>query len=86
MTSVRLPKELEQKLDSLAEAKNCSRSAIIKEALMAYVEQEENLSEPFIVGEPLFGNYGSGTGGNSVSYKAKLRDKLARKHNKPISY
>ena len=86
MTSVRLPKELEQKLDSLAEARQISRSALIKEALVAYLEQEENISQPFIVGEPLFGNYGSGTTDASVNYKARLRQKLARKHNKPVTY
>ncbi|AXJ00484.1 Ribbon-helix-helix protein, copG family [Cyclonatronum proteinivorum] len=86
MTSVRLPKELEQKLDSLAEAKQISRSALIKEALVAYLEQEESHSQPYLVGEPLFGNYGSGTTDNAVSYKTKLRQKLARKHNKSYPY
>jgi predicted DNA-binding protein len=36
MTSIRLPKELEEKLNSLAERENITKSEIIKEALRTH--------------------------------------------------
>lgn len=80
MTSVRLTYNQEKQLDELARQKNVSRSAIIKEALTQYINSQEQLIQPYAVGEPLFGAYGSGQADRSETYKARLKSKIKSKH------
>jgi Arc/MetJ-type ribon-helix-helix transcriptional regulator len=81
MTSVRLPTEIVQKLDALAKRKHTSKSALIKEALEAYLEQETQGKTAYELGEPYFGRFGSGDGSLSVNYKDRLKDKIRARKN-----
>ncbi len=80
MISVRLPKDLESKIDKLSKQGNTTKSNIIKEALEKYINEEENKSNPYLLGKDLFGRYGSGKGDLSKTYKTKLKDKIGEKN------
>ncbi len=43
MLAIRLNKELEQELDLLAKAKGSNRSAVVREAIIHYLEDNEDL-------------------------------------------
>lgn len=79
MTSIRLSKELEEKLNSLSERENMTKSEIIKEALEEYLDNYEQKANPYDLGKELFGKYGSGKGDLSTSYKKKVRSKVNEK-------
>jgi predicted DNA-binding protein len=81
MTTVRLPIQIEQKLETLAKAKHKSKSELIKEALEAFFQQEEAEKDSFEIGQDSFGRYGSGDGSLSVTYKLKIKEKLNAKYN-----
>jgi predicted DNA-binding protein len=79
MASVRLPKELQDRLDVVAKRENLTKSEMIKEALEKYLTADEQKTQPFALGEELFGKYGSGGGDRSVTYKQKVRAKISAK-------
>jgi len=79
MITVRLPKEMEKKIEALSQKKLTTKSEIIKEALQEYLEKQENLEKPFDLGKELFGKYGSGKGNLSIEYKKKVREKVHAK-------
>jgi predicted DNA-binding protein len=81
MTAVRLPIELEQKLDSLSKAKHKSKTEIIKEALETFFYKEENEKDSYEIGIQYFGQYGSGDGHLSTTYKQKIKGKLNAKYH-----
>jgi Arc/MetJ-type ribon-helix-helix transcriptional regulator len=81
MTTVRLPAEVEQKLNDLSKRKRKSKSELIKEALEAYLEQLATEEDSYTLGRGYFGQFGSGNGSLSVTYKKRLKEKLrARDH------
>lgn len=43
MLAIRLDKELEQEIDLLAKAKGSSRSAVVREAIVRYLEDNEDM-------------------------------------------
>ncbi|OPL11269.1 MAG: CopG family transcriptional regulator [delta proteobacterium ML8_D] len=43
MLAIRLDKEIEQELDLLAKTRGSNRSAVIREAIMQYLEDNEDL-------------------------------------------
>ena len=43
MLAIRLEKEIEQELDLLAKARGSNRSAVIREAIVRYLEDNEDL-------------------------------------------
>ena len=43
MLAIRLDKELEQELDLLAKARGSNRSAVVREAIIQYLEDNEDL-------------------------------------------
>jgi predicted DNA-binding protein len=76
---VRLPKKLDHKLALLSKRERVTKSELVKEALEKYLDDYEQKSQPFLLGEELFGKYGSGTGDRSVTYKQKVRAKIDAK-------
>ena len=44
MIAIRLEKEIEQELDLLARARGSNRSAVIREAILRYLEDNEDLA------------------------------------------
>ena len=79
MVSVRLPRGMEQKLERLSAKGKISKSEIIKEALEEYLNKLEQAEQPYILGEELFGKYGSGSGVLSRDYKKLVRGKIHAK-------
>lgn len=79
MISVRLPKEMEDKIERLSKQENMTKSDIVKEALSKYITEHENKSNPYELGEELFGKHGSGKGDLSRVYKKKVREKINEK-------
>ena len=80
MLNVRLDKETEKTLADYSDQNKLSKSSVVKEALAMYFTEKECNEMPFVLGEDLFGAASSGITNNSVSYKTKLKDKLASKH------
>jgi predicted DNA-binding protein len=81
MTTVRLPMEIEQKLEILSRQKHKSKTDIIREALENLFRAEESEKDSYELGEAYFGKYGSGDGTLSVNYKNKIKEKLNAKFN-----
>ena len=81
MTTVRLPLEIEQRLEILSRQKHKSKTEIIKEALERLFYQEESEKDSYELGKELFGRYGSGDGSLSVTYKERIKGKLNAKLN-----
>lgn len=79
MTTLHLPIEVEAKLTLLAEKKQKSKIDIIKEALDYFFNKEESERDSYQLGEEYFGQYGSGNGALSVSYKQKLKENIHAK-------
>ena len=80
MITVRLPSEIQQKLEVLAKSKNKSKSEIIREALVLFMFKEEPEKDSYELGKEYFGKYGSGDGSLSTSYKKKIKGRLDAKH------
>ncbi len=81
MTTVRLPEALEKKLDSASKANKRTKSDVIKEALERYFDREEAEKDSYELGKEYFGQYGSGDGTLSTSYKARMKEKLDAKRD-----
>ncbi|MDI3548597.1 MAG: hypothetical protein PWR10_2249 [Halanaerobiales bacterium] len=79
MISVRLSKELEEKINSLSKRENVTKSDIIKEALEKYFNDHEKKLNPYDLGKEFFGKHGSGKGNLSETYKKKVREKINEK-------
>ncbi|SKA03879.1 ribbon-helix-helix domain-containing protein [Selenihalanaerobacter shriftii] len=79
MISVRLSKELEEKINLLSQQEDITKSDIVKEALEMYMEKQEQQTKPYDLGEEFFGKYGSGQGDLSTTYKTKVREKINEK-------
>ncbi len=80
MFSIRLPKELEKKVEELSEKEQVTKSEIVREALQEYIDKREKTEHPYLLGEDLFGKYGSDSGSRSVEYKEIVRDKIHAKN------
>jgi Arc/MetJ-type ribon-helix-helix transcriptional regulator len=81
MTTARLPYELEEKLDAISKAKHVSKTDCVREAVQKYLDQEIEDQSSWELGEPFFGNYGSGDGDLSTDYKNRLQEKIDAKHH-----
>ncbi len=81
MISVRLPKELENQINALTKEKKITKSEIIKEALVLYLEKSEKIESSYDLGKDLFGKYGSRNGNLSSEYKSKVKEKIHEKNS-----
>lgn len=61
MLSIRLPKNLEKDLNSLAKAEGATKTEIVKNALLMYIENLniKKAQTPYDLGKDLFGKYSS---------------------------
>ena len=82
MISVRLPEELEKKLNQLAESKNVTKTHLVKEALNKYIAEKEKKKDSYQLGRDLFGRYGSGKGNLSTTYKKRVSDRIHEKYSR----
>ncbi len=81
MTTIRLPVEIEKKLDQVSKAEHESKSSIIKNALKSYLDNYNDNYSAYEIGKSLFGKYGSRNGSLSSNYKKILKGKLREKNN-----
>ena len=79
MISLRLPEELEIKINALARVEGRSRSEIVKQSIAEYIEHHEAQLTPYELGKDLFGKHGSGKGDLSERRKEYLIQKLRSK-------
>jgi len=82
MTTVRLNKELEAKIDSMALAEHISKSEVIKLALESFLSQYYSEKTPYEPGQHLFGKHGSGRKNGSVKYKEIIKRKIGEKRHR----
>jgi predicted DNA-binding protein len=82
ITTARLPMDTRNKLLVLSKIKHKTKSDIIKESLERYYEYEENERESFTLGEPFFGNYGSGEKDRATNYRERIKQKIAGRLSK----
>lgn len=80
MPTVRLNREMEQKIDSIADQKETTRSDVIREALEEYITRHEMTTRPYDLGKHIFGLRGSGESDLSTTYKSRLKSKIHEKH------
>ncbi len=82
MLAVRLPEEMEKKLNRYKEKLEKSKSQIVKEALQLYFThaEEKEKPSPYALGKELFGKYASGRDDLSENYKQLLKEKLREKY------
>lgn len=81
MTTVRLPIDVEQRLEMLARKRHTSKTDIIKEALENFFIEAESEKDSFSLGVEYFGKYGSADGSLSTSYKRKIKELINAKHH-----
>lgn len=82
MLSLRLSRDLEQKLRTMAETEKISKSEVVKQALALYFDAHEKMRRPYDLGQDLFGRYGSGRGNLSRDYKKIVKGKVREKHSR----
>lgn len=81
MLSVRLPDNLEEKLNHLAEVEKVTKTDIVTNALENYIKQKEKKIKPYDLGADLFDAAGTGEVESSSNYKDKVGDKISEKFN-----
>ena len=80
MTSVRLPSEIEQRLEVISQSRHKSKSDIIKEALEKFFEAEIEDKDSYELGKDLFGRRGSGHS-EPRDYKKDVKEKIRAKYS-----
>lgn len=82
MISLRLPPDLERKLNSFAKAEGKSRTEVVKESILKYIENRGNTKTPYELGLDLFGKNDSGQTDLAQNRKNYLRDRIEKKNAK----
>lgn len=82
MISLRIPPELEKRLNSIAITEGKSRSEIIKESISEYISKHEANVTPFELGKDLFGTVSSGKTDLSANRKKYLKQRMESKNEK----
>lgn len=80
MLNVRLDKDMEEQLNAMSREKSMSKSAIVKEALSAYLSKEQKNQSAYELGKDLFGVGEGGSINTSTKFKQKLKEKLHGKN------
>ncbi|MCT8333421.1 ribbon-helix-helix domain-containing protein [Leptospira sp. 85282-16] len=85
MISLRLPPELERKLDSFAKSEGKSRTQIVKDSILEYIQNRGNSKTPFELGPDLFGKHDSGNADLAQNRKVYLQKTIGKKNEKRSS-
>ena len=80
MISIRLPIDMENKLNNISKQEHITKTEIIRKAIQNYLNEYFESVNPYEAGKDLFGKYGSGESDNSKNYKSKIKDKIRAKH------
>ncbi|HMV45304.1 MAG TPA: ribbon-helix-helix domain-containing protein [Leptospiraceae bacterium] len=79
MISLRLPQELERKLSEVATMENKSKSEVIKESLLYYINHLSQKPSAYDLGKKYFGQYKSGKQDKSVNHQKYIKDAILKK-------
>ncbi|RHX83413.1 ribbon-helix-helix protein, CopG family [Leptospira stimsonii] len=79
MISLRLPPELEKKLSEVAKIENKSKSEVIKESLVYYINNFAQKPSAYELGKKYFGQYHSGISDKSVNHQKYIKDAILKK-------
>ncbi|MCG6142822.1 ribbon-helix-helix protein, CopG family [Leptospira mtsangambouensis] len=79
MISLRLPEELEKKLSEVAKIENKSKSEVIKESLVYYINNFAKQPSAYELGEKYFGLYKSGISDKSTNHQKYIKEALIKK-------
>lgn len=79
--TVRVDKEFEHTLDTLASQEGISKSALIRQCLEDFVKRKQSEKSPWELGKDIFGIYGSGEGDISTNRKNIIREKIHAKRS-----
>ncbi|AIT11134.1 MULTISPECIES: ribbon-helix-helix protein, CopG family [Leptospira] len=79
MISLRLPPDLEKKLADVAKTENKSKSEVIKESLIYYIDNLAQKPSAYELGKKYFGRYKSGTSDRSVNHQKYVKDAILKK-------
>ncbi|WCL50724.1 ribbon-helix-helix protein, CopG family [Leptospira sp. GIMC2001] len=82
MISLRLPPELERKLDSFAKSEGKSRTEIVKDSILEYMKARGSKKSPFDLGLDLFGKYSSDNDDLAQNRKKYLKKFIGMKNEK----
>ena len=82
MLSVRLPKDIEQELATVANLEQTTKTKIVRDAIQFFLKnlKEKRKNTPYTLGKDLFGVYDGDTD-LSENYKQRLDEILNEKHN-----
>ena len=80
MISLRLPRDMERKLDSVARSEGRTRSDVLKDSIALYLERH-SASTPYELGKDLFGLV-TGPADLASTRKSRVRARLQEKHEK----
>ncbi|MCW7475469.1 transcriptional regulator [Leptospira levettii] len=86
MISLRLPPELERKLDSFAKSEGKSRTEIVKESILHYIKSRGDNKTPYELGLDLFGKYDSANSDLAQNRKAYLQKAIGKKNETRSSH
>jgi len=80
MISLRLPENLEEKLNELTRIEHKTKTDIIRESLDMYIELKIKAFSPYDLGKQYFGKYDSGIPGKSREHSKLIREKIKKKY------
>lgn len=80
MLTLRLEQDVEERIRLEAERENRTKTELVKEAISEYLNKKVRSQSPFLLGEDLFGRYGSGESDRAETYKDRLKELLVAKH------
>lgn len=73
--ALRLPPEMESKLEEICRLENKTKSDILRHAIEMYFINYEKKTSAYELGKEFFGKYGSNQSDNSLNYKKKLKER-----------
>jgi len=80
--SLRLESKLERELNNRAKMVGITKSELVRNLIVDFIDRESKKSTPWELGKNVFGREGSGCGNISVDRKSILKEKLNAKKNR----
>ena len=74
--TIKLPREIESKLEQISISEKKPKSSIIRESLTLYFKQKLAYTSPFELGKKYFGKHGGNRGDLSINAEKILRERL----------
>ena len=81
MLSLRIPDFLENELLLLCQEEKKTKTKIIQESLLLYIESKKQKTSAYELGKKYFGRYETTPSDKSVNHKELIRKKIRQKHN-----